>query len=69
MAKVTGFLEYGRENTPHRPPEERVRDWHEVQLDPPDNSEIKQNLPQMKQHDKAAIRKGNTNARMQKEHK
>ena len=34
MAKVTGFLEYGRENTPHRPPEVRVRDWHEVQLDP-----------------------------------
>ena len=34
MAKVTGFLEYGRENTPHRPPAERVRDWHEVQLDP-----------------------------------
>ncbi|MCX5738288.1 MAG: glutamate synthase subunit beta [Proteobacteria bacterium] len=34
MAKVTGFLDYGRENTPHRPPSERVRDWHEVQLDP-----------------------------------
>jgi glutamate synthase (NADPH/NADH) small chain len=34
MAKVTGFIEYGRENTPHRPPAERVRDWHEVQLDP-----------------------------------
>ena len=34
MAKVTGFIEFGRENTPHRPPAERVRDWHEVQLDP-----------------------------------
>jgi glutamate synthase (NADPH/NADH) small chain len=34
MGKVTGFIEYGRENTPHRPPAERVRDWHEVQLDP-----------------------------------
>jgi glutamate synthase (NADPH/NADH) small chain len=34
MAKVTGFIEYGRENTPYRPPAERVRDWHEVQLDP-----------------------------------
>ncbi len=34
MAKVTGFLEFGRENTPHRPVEERLRDWHEVQLDP-----------------------------------
>ena len=35
MAKVTGFLEYGREETPHRPVEERTRDWHEVQADPP----------------------------------
>jgi glutamate synthase (NADPH/NADH) small chain len=34
MAKVTGFIEYGRENTPYRPPAERVRDWREVQLDP-----------------------------------
>jgi len=34
MGKVTGFVEFGRENTPHRPPAERVRDWHEVQLDP-----------------------------------
>ena len=35
MAKVTGFLEYGREETPHRPVEERIRDWSEVQADPP----------------------------------
>jgi len=34
MGKVTGFIEFGRENTPHRPVEERLRDWHEVQLDP-----------------------------------
>jgi glutamate synthase (NADPH/NADH) small chain len=35
MGKVTGFLEYGREDTPYRPVEERVRDWNEVQEDPP----------------------------------
>jgi glutamate synthase (NADPH/NADH) small chain len=35
MAKITGFLEYGREETPHRPVEERIRDWREVQADPP----------------------------------
>ncbi len=35
MGKVTGFLEHGREDTPHRPVEQRLRDWHEVQLDPP----------------------------------
>jgi glutamate synthase (NADPH/NADH) small chain len=34
MGKVTGFLEHGRSDTPHRPVEERLRDWHEVQLDP-----------------------------------
>jgi glutamate synthase (NADPH/NADH) small chain len=34
MGRVTGFVDYGRENTPHRPPAERVHDWHEVQLDP-----------------------------------
>src|SRR5512134_2875523 len=34
MGKVTGFLDYGREDTPHRPVAERIRDWHEVQLDP-----------------------------------
>jgi len=34
MGKVTGFLEIAREDTPLRPVEERVRDWHEVQLDP-----------------------------------
>jgi glutamate synthase (NADPH/NADH) small chain len=35
MGKVTGFLEYRREDTPHRPVEERLRDWREVQADPP----------------------------------
>jgi glutamate synthase (NADPH/NADH) small chain len=35
MGKVTGFLEYGREDTPYRPKEERVNDWREVQADPP----------------------------------
>jgi len=35
MGKATGFLEFGREETPHRPVEERLRDWREVQLDPP----------------------------------
>jgi glutamate synthase (NADPH/NADH) small chain len=35
MGKVTGFLEYGRAETPHRPVEERTRDWREVQADPP----------------------------------
>ncbi len=35
MGKVTGFLEYGRENTPYRPVEERLEDWNEVQQDPP----------------------------------
>jgi len=35
MGKVTGFLEYGREDTPFRPREERVEDWNEVQEDPP----------------------------------
>jgi glutamate synthase (NADPH/NADH) small chain len=42
MAKATGFLEYGRESTPHRPVEERVSDWHEVQLDPPPEAVKKQ---------------------------
>jgi glutamate synthase (NADPH/NADH) small chain len=35
MGTVTGFLEYGRENTPHRPVETRLDDWNEVQADPP----------------------------------
>jgi len=35
MGKVTGFLEYGREDTPYRPKEERLSDWKEVQQDPP----------------------------------
>jgi glutamate synthase (NADPH/NADH) small chain len=34
MGKVTGFLEHERKETPLRPVEERIRDWHEVQLDP-----------------------------------
>ena len=35
MAKATGFLEYDREETPYRPIPQRLRDWREVQLDPP----------------------------------
>jgi glutamate synthase (NADPH/NADH) small chain len=35
MAKPTGFLEYGRVDTPYRPVEQRLSDWHEVQMDPP----------------------------------
>ena len=34
MGKVTGFLDFERKDTPHRPVEERRGDWHEVQLDP-----------------------------------
>jgi glutamate synthase (NADPH/NADH) small chain len=30
MAKVTGFLEYGRQKQPYRPGAERVRDWNQV---------------------------------------
>ena len=33
MGKVTGFLEYRREDTPVRPVEERLEDWREVQKD------------------------------------
>jgi glutamate synthase (NADPH/NADH) small chain len=33
MGKPTGFLEHAREPIPHRPVEERVRDWREVQAD------------------------------------
>jgi len=33
MGKPSGFLEHGREPIPHRPVEERLRDWHEVQAD------------------------------------
>ncbi|OFW15318.1 MAG: glutamate synthase [Acidobacteria bacterium RIFCSPLOWO2_02_FULL_59_13] len=32
MGKVTGFLEYGRENPQYRPVQERLRDWREVYL-------------------------------------
>src|SRR5262245_13093319 len=35
MGKVTGFLEYPRRDTPYRPVSERLRDWREVQRDPP----------------------------------
>jgi glutamate synthase (NADPH) small chain len=35
MAKPTGFLEYGRSDTPYRAVAQRVQDWHEVQMDPP----------------------------------
>ncbi len=34
MGKVTGFLEFDREDTPYRPVETRLRDWNEVQADP-----------------------------------
>ena len=27
MGKITGFLEYTRQDVPDRPPLERVRDW------------------------------------------
>jgi glutamate synthase (NADPH/NADH) small chain len=33
MGKVTGFLEHGREDAVHRPVEDRVGDWREVQCD------------------------------------
>jgi len=33
MGKPSGFLEHPREPIPHRPVEERLRDWHEVQAD------------------------------------
>jgi glutamate synthase (NADPH) small chain len=35
MGKPTGFLDYGRSDTPYRPVEQRLSDWHEVQMDPP----------------------------------
>ncbi len=35
MGKVTGFLEYEREDTRYRPVRERLADWCQVQLDPP----------------------------------
>jgi len=35
MGKVTGFLEFEREDTGYRPVEERLADWREVQQDPP----------------------------------
>jgi glutamate synthase (NADPH/NADH) small chain len=34
MGKVTGFLEYEREETRYRPVRERLEDWCQVQLDP-----------------------------------
>ena len=30
MAKITGFMEYGRAKQPYRPVEERLLDWHQV---------------------------------------
>jgi glutamate synthase (NADPH/NADH) small chain len=35
MGRPTGFLEHRREETPYRPVAERLRDWREVQVDPP----------------------------------
>ena len=30
MGKVTGFMEYGRDNQPYRPVEERLQDWNQI---------------------------------------
>lgn len=35
MAKVTGFLEFGREKTHYRPVAERLQDWRQVMAAPP----------------------------------
>lgn len=32
MASPTGFLEYPRAEIPHRPVEQRIRDWHEIDM-------------------------------------
>ena len=37
MGNPTGFLEIGRETPPRRPVKERVRDWHEIYLDLPED--------------------------------
>jgi len=34
MGQPTGFMEYPRETTPERPPEERLRDWREFKEHP-----------------------------------
>ena len=36
MGKTTGFLEYAREDAPHRSPEERVKDWEESHAEIPE---------------------------------
>ena len=37
MGKITGFLEYERQETSSRPPEERVRDWESFHLPVPES--------------------------------
>ena len=37
MGKITGFLEYERQETSSRPPEERVRDWENFHLPVPES--------------------------------
>lgn len=37
MGKPTGFIEYTREEPPHRPVAERIRDWQEIDLLLPEN--------------------------------
>ncbi len=37
MGKPTGFMEYGRETPGYRPPNERIRDWQEINLYFPDD--------------------------------
>jgi glutamate synthase (NADPH/NADH) small chain len=42
MGKTTGFLEYSRELAPRRPVTQRVNDWFEIYLDPPEETLKKQ---------------------------
>ena len=42
MAKPTGFIEYRREEVGHRPVEERVRDFHEVEVPLPEEVLVRQ---------------------------
>ena len=54
MGKVTGFLEHRREDTPYRPVEERLRDWHEVQADPPPQ-QVREQQPRRARADDADL--------------
>jgi glutamate synthase (NADPH/NADH) small chain len=42
MGKITGFLEYNREDTRYRCAQTRTRDWNHVQLDSPDEQILRQ---------------------------